>query len=363
MRILHVLNELRDIGNGIVNTVVDLACRQSELGHEVAIASGGGGFVPLVESLGVRHFTIPQGPRPKIALGALLGLNALFRSWKPDIVHGHMLTGAAIARLCQPFYGYALVNTVHNEFSKAATLMGHANVMVAVSEENRERLVARGVPRRRTAVVRNGVIGGARRRGGDQLAPQLKHPAIVTIAGLFERKGIADVLQAFSLLDADLGAHLYIVGDGPERAKLEMTAAILPGAGRIHFEGFQTNGRAYLQSADIFVLASHADPFPLVVPEAREAGCAIVGTQVGGITEALEDGARGILVPPKSPADLQAAFDKLLRDPALLKQWKTRAAENTAWLTVARMTKDYLDVYARALDAARERSRNVKASA
>jgi glycosyltransferase involved in cell wall biosynthesis len=352
MRILHLLNEVSAFGNGIVNSAVDIACHQSQMGHQVAMASAGGDFVALLERFGVEHFTIEQRPKPQIAAKALIKLNGLFGSWKPDIVHGHMLTGSVIARLCQPLHRYRLVTTVHNEFKKSATLMGHANVMVAVSEENRKRLVTRGVPERRTTVVRNGVIGGARAQSVAQDLPELQHPSIVTVAGLFERKGVAEVIEAFGRLDEGYGAHLYIVGRGPERDKLEAMAAALPCAERIHFEGFKSNGRAYLYATDIFVLASHADPFPLVVPEAREAGCAIVGSQVGGITEALEDGARGILTPPKSPDALHAAFDRLLRDPKELALWRQRAVENLEWLTVARMTNDYMAVYDRALKGA-----------
>ncbi|HUO22792.1 MAG TPA: glycosyltransferase family 4 protein [Caulobacteraceae bacterium] len=328
-----------------MNTVVDLACSQAEMGHTVAIASSGGDFVELVESRGVQHFKVEQF---KKELNAFVGLNKVFASWKPDIVHGHMLTGFVVARVLQPLYRYRVVTTVHNEFKRSASWMGHANVMVAVSEENRQRLVDRGVPERRTTVVRNGVVGGARTLGRPSEPVSLQHPNIVAVAGLFDRKGVGEVIEAFGALDARYGAHLYIVGRGPERDKLEAQAKALPCADRIHFEGFKTNAKDYLKAADIFVLASHSDPFPLVIPEARAAGCAIVATRVGGITEGLENGARGILVEPKSPPELHAAFDLLLSDPAKLAHWRAQAAENLDWLTVRRMAVDYLNVYERA---------------
>jgi glycosyltransferase involved in cell wall biosynthesis len=96
-------------------------------------------------------------------------------------------------------------------------------------------------------------------------------------------------------------ASLYIVGNGPERAKLEAQAAGTGCNDKIHFTGFFSDPRRYLLAADIFVLASYQEAFGLVLAEAREAGCAIVASDVGGIREALDDGEAGILLPAGQP--------------------------------------------------------------
>ncbi|PMB01664.1 glycosyltransferase, partial [Fischerella thermalis CCMEE 5328] len=100
-----------------------------------------------------------------------------------------------------------------------------------------------------------------------------------------------------------------------------------------------------LLACDIFVLASHRDPCPLVISEAREASCAIVATEVDGIPEALDYGEAGILVPAKNPNTLAAALVKLLRNPDTLHQWKVKANQNLERLNVYRVHQETLAVY------------------
>ncbi|MET3782516.1 glycosyltransferase involved in cell wall biosynthesis [Methylobacterium radiotolerans] len=100
--------------------------------------------------------------------------------------------------------------------------------------------------------------------------------------------------------------------------------------------------------ADIFVLPSHADPAPLVLSEAREAGCAIVGTDVDGIPELLGGGEAGVLVPAGDPDKLAQALIALTTDPAQLSAWRARSQINLDNLRIARVADETLTVYRRA---------------
>jgi glycosyltransferase involved in cell wall biosynthesis len=99
----------------------------------------------------------------------------------------------------------------------------------------------------------------------------------------------------------------------------------------------------------VFVLASRNDPSPLVIPEAREAGCAIVATAVGGIPESLDGGCAGMLVPPREPESLAEAIGTLLTDPAERARLKRRSAKNLAWLHLDRAVGETLAIYAEIL--------------
>ncbi len=114
---------------------------------------------------------------------------------------------------------------------------------------------------------------------------------------------------------------------------------------RIHFEGFQLEPQRYLLSCDIFVLASHRDPCPLVLSEAREASAAIVATQVDGIPEALDYGDAGLLVPAKDSHALAAKMVKLLSSVDTLNEWKHRAKQNLEWLNASRVHQETLAIY------------------
>jgi glycosyltransferase involved in cell wall biosynthesis len=174
----------------------------------------------------------------------------------------------------------------------------------------------------------------------------LQRPAITTVAGMFKRKGIAELIEAFTQIAPQFPeAHLYLVGNGDDRALFEAQAEATSVANRIHFEGFQPQPQRYLLATDIFVLASHKDPSPLVIPEAREAGCAIVASQVDGIPEALDGGKAGWLIPPKNRGALATTLQQLLSNAVLLNQWKNQANQNLQWLSIERVHQETLTIY------------------
>jgi len=74
--------------------------------------------------------------------------------------------------------------------------------------------------------------------------PRIDHPAIVTVAGMNERKGIRDLITAFAMVAVDCpSATLYLVGDGPDRKAFEALANACPCANRIQFTGFVRDPR------------------------------------------------------------------------------------------------------------------------
>lgn len=358
MRILHLANHCDEIGNGIMNVAVDLACKEADLGHRLAFASGGGSYVRLMGRHGVEHFEIPQDwRRPTGLITALVRLCRLVRLIKPDIIHAHMMTGALLARVLRRETEFRLVTTIHNEWQRSAVLMGVGDRVIAVSEAVRTAMRQRGIPARKLRVVRNGPLGSPRRpplNGAGEVA--VARPAIVTVAGMFQRKGIDELIRAFAeIAPRHREVQLYLVGDGPDRPVFEQLAQSYPCAERIHFTGFLAEPRHFLAQADIFVLASRNDPSPLVIPEAREAGCAIVATEVGGIPEALDQGRAGMLVPARNPGRLAAAMDRLLRDAGELALWRHRASENIDWLYIDRVVAETLEIYRETLSERRPR--------
>lgn len=351
MKIIHLANHAQNVGNGIVNMMVDLACMQARAGHDVTVASAGGGHESLLAQQGVRHVLLAQSPRPSRVPAMVAGFNRLVAKYDPDVVHAHMITGALIARCSVLQRRFVLITTVHNEFQKSATLMRVGDRVVAVSNAVAVAMARRGIPQARLAVVGNGTIGTPRLASTpvpDE--PRLAHPCIVTVAGMYERKGIRDLLHAFALLRKRVpDAVLYLVGDGPDRAVMETLARQLGVAEHAHFTGFVADPRGYLAQADVFTLASHAEPGALVLCEAREAGRAIVGTRVGGIPEMLDDGEAGLLVPPANPVELAQALGLLLTDRVAHAALIARSRQNCERFSVQRVSDDYQLVYERAL--------------
>lgn len=347
MRVLHILNHIQNVGNGIVNVAIDLACLQAKAGYDVSVLSGGGEYETLLADYGVSHVRLNQTRTWRNLVRAASQYRMIVQKLQPDIVHAHMMTGAVLARCLKLWSQYGLVATVHNEFQDSAKLMGLADRVIAVSQAVSQSMHQRGIPTHKLRVVTNGTLESPRIGSLTDCSPAyLKRPAITTVAGMNSRKGIAELIEAFEQVALENPeAHLYLVGHGPEKEQFQAQASQTHVANRIHFEGFQVDPRAYLLSTDVFVLASHREPFGLAISEAREVGCAIVASRVDGIPEVLEQGRAGLLVPPGDSHALASTISDLLKNSTKLNYWKEQAQKNLDWLNATRVAAETLGVY------------------
>lgn len=349
MRIVHLLNHSRK-ANGHVEVAVDLACEQARQGHEVTFVAGSGDFDECLAANGVRFVQLAERTGAARVFLAPLELIAILRGLRPQIVHAHMVMSAIAARAVQPFTGYALITTVHNSFDRQSRLMGTGKLVIAVSDAVRREMADKGIPDRKLRVVHNGTINGSRRPSMPTERMSLEHPAIVTVAGLHPRKGIDTLIEAFAKLRrAGSKAHLYIVGEGPDRAELEGQANRSDGSGDIHFLGYVGDPRSVIAGADVFVLASLQEPCGLALIEARQMGCACIATEVGGNPEILEHGKGGLLVPPGSCDLLADAIRSLIEDDSRLGNMRQAARSGWQHWTVERMAEQTISIYGEAL--------------
>ncbi len=215
MRILHITNHIEKIGNGIVNVAVDLVCSQAKNGHHVAVASAGGEYETLLANCGIRHYLFDQSRTPLNIVKAAWRYREIIQRFQPDIVHAHMMTGVVLAGMLRNTGNYKLVSTVHNEFQRSAVLMGLADRVIVVSNAVGNSMIKRGIPLRKLRVVANGTLGSPRHKSIQEYQPlPLQRPAITTVAGMYTRKGIGELIAAFGKIAQEFPqAHLYLVGD------------------------------------------------------------------------------------------------------------------------------------------------------
>jgi colanic acid/amylovoran biosynthesis glycosyltransferase len=128
-------------------------------------------------------------------------------------------------------------------------------------------------------------------------------------------KGLPILLESLvALRRSHPNLTLTVVGDGPDRVQLEAQTAQLELTENVKFVGYQSQAqvREQMQQTDIFVMSSFAEGVPVVLMEAMAAGVPVVATQIAGISELVEDGVSGYLVPPGDPIALTNRIDKLL---------------------------------------------------
>jgi len=112
--------------------------------------------------------------------------------------------------------------------------------------------------------------------------------------------------------------HLVFVGGGSpvfEEVRAYVHEKKLDG--RVHLMGTRRDVPNLLAGFDLFALATEQEASGTVFVEAAAAGLPVVGTRVGGVSEMMQEGLTGLLVPPRDPAALRAALARLIDDPAL----------------------------------------------
>jgi glycosyltransferase involved in cell wall biosynthesis len=152
---------------------------------------------------------------------------------------------------------------------------------------------------------------------------------VLSVGRLSREKGHIDLIEGFSRLretQPEISCKLIIVGDGPERDRLEDAAGSLGCKERVIFTGQVSDVQAFYALADVFVLPSHSEGSPNVLLEAMAANLPVVATAVGGVPEMVENDESSLLVPPRDPPALAASIERVLTDGELARRLTTNAA-------------------------------------
>lgn len=208
-------------------------------------------------------------------------------------------------------------------------------------------LVRRTDPHLDMEVIQNGVDLDLFDAPRVPRAHPLEPVRCLAVARLIQRKGIEPLLRGWALLERGR-FQLEIVGDGPLSGYFRRIAEELGIAGEVRFSGPLARGALAerYRAADLFTLVPFDEAFGNVYAEALASGLPIVGSDVGGIPELVDDGENGLLVPAGDPAATAAAIRRLADDPALRRQMsaanRARAGATLSW---DHMTQRYLDLY------------------
>lgn len=353
-KILFVTRSLH-VG-GMEQMVIELANSIRKQGNEVklcTIEDPG----QLAQNLPTQIELIALNKPPGLRLEYAFRLRRILSAWRPDIIHSHNETGhfyAALANL-----GNAartkLVHSKHGrgDLSNKKSILRNrlasrlSDIVVAVSEDvaNVCKHVEK-VPSENVRTVINGIDLGdyvsiARKRNPDD-------PIIFGHVGRLDKvKNQRLMIKALHTIRAQLpNSKLHIAGDGPLRASLEELVRDLGLIDSVKFLGYQSDIAATLTQIDIFLLSSVSEGTPLVIIEAMASGCPIVATNVGGLSEMIDDRRSGLLVPTEDVASLAQRMLELATDQAMRIRIGERAREVAkARYGIERMTREYCDIY------------------
>ncbi len=211
-----------------------------------------------------------------------------------------------------------------------------------------------GLPAGRIAILPNGIRlegWGRSAEAGSRVRHELGLDAaalvFVVVGRLDPQKGQDHLLRAFQPLHArHPGARLLVVGDGDTRAALEALSRHLRIADAVQFTGYRKDIPAVLAAADIVVVPSlGTEAFGYTALEALASARPVVAYASGGLTDVVEDGRTGLLVPLGDEAALAAALLRLADDPALRAAFGAAGPQAAAALSSERHVERLVELY------------------
>jgi L-malate glycosyltransferase len=168
---------------------------------------------------------------------------------------------------------------------------------------------------------------------------------IMHVSNFRKVKRVEDVIKVFSKIDDAMPAQLLLIGDGPERYKIETMCRELGKCDQIHFAGKSKTIERFLINADLFILPSETESFGLSALEAMAAGVPVISSNTGGLPEVNEHGVSGFL---SNVGDIDSmakgAIEILSTDETLLR-FKSNAKKQAAKFSLPEILPQYERLY------------------
>ncbi len=170
-----------------------------------------------------------------------------------------------------------------------------------------------------------------------------KPASLLFVGRLVAAKGVDVAIDAVRLLEKQgIRVKLTVVGDGPERAKLERQSKGL----NVRFLGYQSNPTEIMAEHDILIIPSRWEGFGLVAIEGMSVGIPVIASCVPGLTRVIQDGKTGLLFPPEDKKALAAAIKRLLIDKNLREQiGRNGRNESSKIWSMSRFVRETVKLY------------------
>lgn len=278
-------------------------------------------------------------------------LRGLVQRLAPDIIQTHFVKShflvrvSGVWRLCPWIafhHGYttdAKRTLVYNQLDRWSLRV--PSRIITVCQAFERQLSFRGAPPSRIKVLHNGIsqdwldaregIDGQTATAYDDRSGGRRHERVVLAVGrLSEEKAFTDLIVAMDKLRQlrpGLFVRLLIVGEGPERTRIEKAVHDLKLEDRVKMVGYVPDVRPYYRVADALAVSSLSEGSPNALLEAMAAGIPVVATAVGGIPEIVIDKETGLLTEPRNPCAMASAMDLVLTDTQLAEALVRNARE------------------------------------
>ncbi len=322
MQILHLQPEL-NLSCGITRVIHQLM-RNSSANSTHYVMTFGGNAIYKFKKDRLSVSILPKRAKYIFSLFHIYKIIEFCKKHNITIIHAHHRYFDVLGYFAGKILGIATVTSVHSKLNSRKIFSYKADKLIAVSQSIKKHLQsALHINGNRITLIHNFIdetnydtslvdFEGLKNRLGIY-----KERTVIMFAGRFDKeKGIDILIAAFRKLQYEyIDLYLILIGDGKlKKSILEQEQTTLKDVKIIES---QEDIAPYLQLADIIVLPSRVDPFPLIMLECGLLKKAFLGTKVDGIAEFIKDGEDGILVAPDDITALVKGFQKLLDNAAL----------------------------------------------
>lgn len=309
MKIVQIITELRPAGAERV--VADLCEKLKQNGHETTVIS----LLPLPEKsiildeLRENEIEVVSLDLKKSALWQALKLKRIIKGIGPDIVHSHLFHPNIIARVCLRKRKYKLINTVHIaerrkskwwHFTLDRLTRNLRDVQTAVSRAVRDFHSSKtGRKTEEMPVIYNGIKKPASLDDAQKAALKKEWDmqdcakTIGSVGRLDWQKGYDIFLSMIRGISEIIPENekwgIIILGEGPEREKLEKLADSHPGNISVKLPGYRDDAASCIGAFDLFVMPSRYEGFGLVLTEAMAHGVPVLVNEIDSLPELIEN--------------------------------------------------------------------------
>lgn len=361
LRVLHVTHNMAVGGAEVVVTQLIKSMADGRYRSQIVCLDGVVGELgqSLIDS-GTRVHCLTR--KPGFDLSLVFQLRKLVQNEQIDILHCHQYTPFSYGVLSAAFTGINVVFTEHGRLYPDTwswkrrivnqILQIRANTIVAISEATRDALVKyEWFQRSRIKLVYNGISSlsesPVNSSIGDDLGITSADLVIGTVSRLDSIKNQSLMIAAYARLQPEYPhVKLLLVGDGPERAKLEQQIDALGIKDHVIISGFVRDVVSYLSLIDIFLLTSFSEGTSMALLEAMSLAKPIIATEVGGNVELLNHNETALLVESDDEEGLVMGLRSMLEDSQLRTRLGLGAkAEFIEKFNVSQMTRRYEKLY------------------
>ncbi|MFO8080864.1 MAG: GT4 family glycosyltransferase PelF [Armatimonadota bacterium] len=364
-------------GGGAEQVIQDLATGLVEREHQVMIAflESTDQIVPELEALGIRcerllpRTELADNPLADFNPSCALGFRRLVKDFRPNVWHSHVPRPTLWASLAlrtmrsrPPFvYTEHNVQEVYPRWVRWVyrTFLPMVDAAICVSDASFDGFVDRWGRFAPATRVWNGIRPERVAASGDSerlrraLGASPDTPVVCNVANVGHRKGHDVLVEAMSRVTAEIpDARCWIAGSMEhEPATVDAVCASIADHGleeTVSLLGRRRDVPDLLRAANVFVLSSRQEGFPITILEAMAAGRPVIATDVGGCAEAVAHGETGLIVPPDAPSALAEATVALLSDPERARAMGEAGRERVeSEFTVCRMVDQHVELYNR----------------